>query len=464
MIIRQGTYSTSTGGSYYRQFTLRGTSALPIKVYAWKNETVEIKGDAAASQNILNFDVEYFVMDNLGFSQGSRGLRFLNSKHSVYSNLRVKNTGDVGISMNDGNALYQNNTFRYNEVSYTRGTGECFYLGCNNAGCKFIFNLLENNYCHHTSTAAQGDGIEIKTGSYGNVVRNNVIHDGNYPGITLYSTYYNGVDKDIGIANPNIIEGNIIWTVKDNGIQVTGNAIIRNNIIYNAGASGIAIQTNQGIVENVKVLHNTVVKAGAACIRVTNSGPGILIANNAAYCETTSSVYIASALPADGIISRNVIQGSTNVQVVNGTLNIGKFTTDFQGSSALPYNVFPVVSSNVLGKADSKYATTYDFNFNTRNGPTYDCGAYQANGATSNPGWIPTTGFKNTNAPTPVNPVTPGASKTPTPVNPGTSKTTPTNPANSPTAVNSNKRVNNANVLMQSIAAMIVGLLVFIAI
>ena len=130
MIIRQGTYSTSVnGGSYYRKMTLRGPESNPIKVYAWKNETVEIQGDAAASQNIIDFDVEYFVMDNIGFSQGSRGLRFFNSKNSLYLNLRIKNTGDVGLAMNDANAVYQNNTFRYNEISYTSGTAECFYLG-----------------------------------------------------------------------------------------------------------------------------------------------------------------------------------------------------------------------------------------------------------------------------------------------------------------------------------------------
>ena len=79
------------------------------------------------------------------------------------------------------------------------------YLGCNNNGCRVANSLIEGNYIHHTNgpTVEQGDGIELKEGSYGNIIRDNVIHDTNYPGIITYSTVGNGP--------PNVIEGNLIW-------------------------------------------------------------------------------------------------------------------------------------------------------------------------------------------------------------------------------------------------------------
>ena len=70
-------------------------------------------------------------------------------------------------------------------------------------------SLIEGNYIHNTNgpSVAQGDGIEIKEGSYGNIVRDNVIHDTNYPGIITYSTVGNGP--------PNVLEGNVVWNSDD---------------------------------------------------------------------------------------------------------------------------------------------------------------------------------------------------------------------------------------------------------
>src|SRR2546426_212276 len=59
--------------------------------------------------------------------------------------------------------------------------GEGMYVGCNNATCVASNHLIEGNYIHHTrgTSAGGNDGIEVKAGSYGNIIRNNVIHDTN---------------------------------------------------------------------------------------------------------------------------------------------------------------------------------------------------------------------------------------------------------------------------------------------
>ena len=103
------------------------------------------------------------------------------------------------------------------------------YVGCNNATCSVTNSVFENNYIHHLRATSDGgnDGIEIKVGSYGNIVRNNVIHDTTigkrFPGIFVYG----------GGAPANVVEGNVIWNAGE-AIQVVSDAVIRNNLILNS--------------------------------------------------------------------------------------------------------------------------------------------------------------------------------------------------------------------------------------
>ncbi|KAL9656418.1 hypothetical protein ABK040_005183 [Willaertia magna] len=403
LIIKGGSYTSKYSGSFYREVTATGTLTKPIRVYGAPGEKVIIDGDTGGSQNIINFKVQYFEMKNIEFRYGSRGLRFLSASNVVFQDLIVHETRDVGIAMNDNGQTYNNITFRRNEVYNTHGTGECFYLGCNSATCALTNSLIENNICHDTQQGDQGDGIEIKTGSYNNIVRNNVIYNTKYPAITLYSNYY-GSTYNANSFPVNIVEGNIIWNVgSDNGIQVTGCAIIRNNVVLSAAASGIAIQQNQGTVENVKVYHNTVVTAASACLRVTTAGKGIVLANNALYCGSSNALYLAQT-SSDMIIMGNVGLGNTNINAATYpqgfTKSTGTLATDFQQATTLPYNLYPTANSGVRKVANATYVTTYDFNNNNRADQAkllggYDVGAYQTvSGKTTNPGWTPTKGFK----------------------------------------------------------------------
>lgn len=70
-------------------------------------------------------------------------------------------------------------------LSGLSGTGEGLYIGCNDAGCTVSESVFEYNFIHDLG-GTQGDGIEIKTGSWGNTVRGNVIVGAGYPAITMY--------------------------------------------------------------------------------------------------------------------------------------------------------------------------------------------------------------------------------------------------------------------------------------
>jgi hypothetical protein len=64
------------------------------------------------------------------------------------------------------------------------------------------------------STSSGGnDGIEVKVGSYGNVIRDNVIHD------TTIGTRYPCIFVYGGGPGLNIVEGNAVWSCGEGSMQ-----------------------------------------------------------------------------------------------------------------------------------------------------------------------------------------------------------------------------------------------------
>ncbi|KAL9651677.1 hypothetical protein ABK040_001621 [Willaertia magna] len=389
LILQEGVYSTFNANSYYQSLKLYGTVNQPIIIQAEKDKKVVIDGDKGGSQNILNLDVKYFVLRGIEFRYGSRGLRFLGGQHVLLENLHIHDTGDVGISMNEEKMTYDNITIRHVQIHSTRGTGECFYLGCNNDGCRIINSIIEYNWCHHTC-CDQGDGIEVKRGSYNNIIRHNVIHDVHYPGIIVY-----GADNGI----PNVIDGNIIWNSHEHGIQITANAIVKNNIILNSRQSGISISQNQGGSANVTLLHNTVVGATVgACLTTSHtqtipasSGNSFVYANNAFYCEEGRAIFEWLPLPQT-VYSNNVITGKTTTSkgIVLGKSN----AIDFVDVTSMPFDVYPSSSSPLIGAGNVNYTLDVDFNGKPRDANRIDAGALQYS-TVANPGFKPKAGFKD---------------------------------------------------------------------
>lgn len=180
------------------------------------NDPIVISGDSAATtrltrpnanQNLLDLSGEYFIVRDLELEGGSKGIRLENSvSNAIFTNLVIHDTGDAAFTANQTGETFTNITISHSEFYNTSGTGECMYLGCNNDACTFGDSFIEFNYCHDTGStfgSSQGDGIDLKGGTYNVVVRHNVIRDVLGPGIL---TYANG-----GKAQ-NVIEGNVVWT------------------------------------------------------------------------------------------------------------------------------------------------------------------------------------------------------------------------------------------------------------
>jgi MYXO-CTERM domain-containing protein len=381
-VVHAGTYTTqSDGGSWYRDVQLHGAPDAPITVRAADGDLVILEGDPAGSQNIVNIGGEHWVWQGFEMAYGSHGLRVEASVDGTIADLHVHDTGDVGISMNVPGATYDAMVVTGNQVHDTHGTGECFYLGCNDHDCEVSRSLIAGNWCHDTWASSQGDGIELKTGSWGNRIEDNVIHDVQYPGITLYGT--DGGDRNVAI-------GNVVWNGGDNGIQVVGDAIVSNNLVFDVAASGIASKPSQGAVPtNLSIVDNTVVRAGDGCLRGNNwndaGSATIVVANDALYCAGSTAIRLPDGA-GSATFASNVVEGADEGPAGSIPGEVGADLAD-----AVGLNAYPTAGSALIGGADASWAPATDFNCLPRTGA--DVGAYERSDA-DNPGWVVAPGFK----------------------------------------------------------------------
>ena len=380
LVLRGGTYFFDENVT----ITANGTAAQPITIRA-KNGEQPIIEQATTNNNVVEISgSSYLVVRGITFTGGSHGVRLINSDYITIEECEVYETGDVAISANSG-GTYEGLKILRNHIHHTNGTGEGMYLGCNNDGCRIANSLIEGNYIHHTNrpSVEQGDGIEIKEGSYGNVVRDNVIHDTFYPGILLYSTVGNGP--------PNIVEGNVIWNVSDNTMQVAADAVVRNNIVL----GNVSFRSHQsGSPSNIEFVHNTVINSGTA-IEVRNVSGPVLIANNAVYSQSQAISLISGDLnqvQLFGNVGAGGLSGGSSGYADGNGINIDMVAGNYNG--APPINPFPAQGSALIDAGNAAYVTAVDFNGNPRTGSP-DAGAYTFDGG-GNPGWTIAAGFKAT--------------------------------------------------------------------
>lgn len=374
VILHEGTYSSSS----WLPMGHQGTAELPIVIRAAEGEQVVITKSRTTVNNMDIQGAQYLTLRGLEITGGSAGIRIMKNDVGDYAKFitiedcHVHHTDSNAITCNHTGQTYEGMVFRHNEIDHTGGNGEGFYLGSNNNGSQFFNGLIEGNYIHDliwNNSSFQGDGIEIKDGSYNNIIRDNVICNVNYPGIIVYGT--------CGQGDRNIIERNVIWNSGDHGIQAAADAIVRNNIIWGSAADGIHSHHHQSAIPgNLDIYDNTVfADPGKDTIYIyldePASGP-IVVANNALYNAGSGGVTV----PGGTILTGNVVSA-----------NPGADFTDWAN-----HDYFPLPGSAVIGAGNAAYVAEDDFNGTLRLG-ALDVGAYlfDANG---NPGWPVQVGFK----------------------------------------------------------------------
>ncbi len=378
LVLRGGTYNLTSRFSIGAQ----GTAAAPIVIRSKDGETAVITRPDAGQNTINVENARHLVLRALEVRGGSHGIRIMNSSFVTIEGCEVHQTGDVGISANIGGNTYEGLVFRGNHIHHTGGTGEGMYLGCNDAACVMFDSVIEANWIHDTLGTSQGDGIEIKHGSYGNVVRDNVIHDTNYPCILVYGT--------AGQAR-NVLERNVMWGCGDHGIQAAADAVIRNNIVLGAGANGIHNQIHQGATPgNLEIVHNTVVVRNDA-LRTNDVAQAVVIANNALYSQNASALRVGgntALVVSTGNVGRGAVQG------VGGFDASGDVATDFVNATfgSTNLDVFPALGSKLIGAGDTARVVADDFDGTLRNGAAHVGAYHYVAGGT--PAWPIGPGFK----------------------------------------------------------------------
>ncbi|NUP13192.1 MAG: hypothetical protein HOW73_44705 [Polyangiaceae bacterium] len=386
LVLAGGTYNLTERFA----IDVSGTEAAPIVIRAKEGE-VAIITRPDAGQNTINIEnVEYVELRGIEVMGGSHGIRIDHSSHVTIEGCHIHDTADVGISANVGGSVYEGLRLIRNHIHDTGGTGEGMYLGCNENACQMLDSIVAQNYIHHTNGAdvSQGDGIEVKEGSAGNVIADNVIHDTNYPCIITYSTVGNGP--------PNSIERNAMWACGDHGIQSAADVVIRNNIILGANADAIRNQPHQsGAPGNIVIANNTILKPSGDGIRADGIVGSITISNNAIYTQSGNAIRLSGDLASVNLTANLGIGGVENVPD-GGFLATGDLANDFVAASfsgAPPNDVYPREGSALIGSGNQWQLAEDDFNGTPRGGQM-DVGAYKFDAA-GNPGWTIGAGFKD---------------------------------------------------------------------
>lgn len=396
LILHGGTYSQTCA----RVLTnLHGTESQPIVIRAATGErpvlSRPVRPDGDYDQNNLEIDNSSYVkIQGLIFQGGDVGIRLTGlNRHITIEDSEITDTGNAAITANSGDTDVL--IVRHNHIHHTglyklgATEGEGLYLGCNNAACRVTNSVIELNYIHDLRATSSGgnDGIEIKIGSGGNIVRHNVIHTTTvgtaFPCILVYGG---------GLA-PNIVEGNAVWQCGE-GITALANAVVRNNIVLQS-ASGLASYPHEQVAsfQNVTFVNNTAFGHTECAVLRWAGATNMVFANNALYCGGTMALY-GTGLTGPGIVLRsNVVDGS----LVGTTLDGARVASG--GLAALAFaspgtmDFWPLTGSPLRGTADTAFLPLTDFNGIPR-ATNRDVGAYGTKGLTRNPGWRIGPGFK----------------------------------------------------------------------
>lgn len=337
----------------------------------------------------------YVTVRGIELMGGSLGLRLKNSNFITVEDCIVHDVPGTAITANYPGETYEGLRFSRNEVYNTHDTAEAFYLGCHTGNCVVHDSIIENNYIHDIVDAEPGYGsaIQIKNGSYNNIVRDNVIHDVAGPCLLLYGISSDpacyGETRDSSCdKGRNVLERNFCWGSGDNGIQITADVTVRNNVVLRSGSVGIRAQ--QGPAGNpgrIDLVNNTVIGATTSVLRIDNPTAPVNVSNNALYGDQILS---GSTSSASQISWSHNIGAGTNAGLVATT---GVIADDFVSVTLTSgLNVYPKAGSHLIGAGDAAAQPADDFNTSTRTGSA-DVGAYVF-AASGNPGWSIGESFK----------------------------------------------------------------------
>ncbi len=345
---------------------LAGREDAPIFIAAKAGAEVTLTRPDA-NQNCVNAGkggpARYVALQGLEITGGDTALKLYDCENLWIDRCHVHDCAGAGIAANSADTAFLHLT--RNHIHHTRGSAEGMYLGANYSQYRMSYSTIALNHVHDTY-GDQGDGIEVKQGSHGNWIVENLVHDCNYPCILVYGT--DGVDF-------NLVERNICYGSGDNCMQVQGEAVVRNNLIVN-GDYGFSSHDHQAASKNLVVVHNTIVNAGrAAHLQNWNGREGMVFANNVVYSRDADSIRFSSG--SSGVtIQGNVVLGPV-VGASSGFV-FGEGLSDFVDLTwnASSLDARPSAFGALIGTAHSSFVVEIDLSGLVRSAP-FESGCYE---------------------------------------------------------------------------------------
>jgi len=331
-----------------------GKPGAPIWIVAAKDAQVIITRPDD-KQNVINIGqsgtVSYLCLRGVEITGGSHGVRLGRCSQVWIDQCHIHHTSGVCLSANSADTNHLHLT--RNHIHHGAGHAEGMYLGANNGAHIMSESTIALNHIHDCR-GDQGDGIEVKQGSWGNLIAENHVHDTNYPCITVYGT----AGKPV-----NIIERNLCYRSADHTMQVQGEAIVRNNVLISAAGSGFTSTDHQDKTLNLQVIHNTIVNANHAFSGGSwNAREGMILANNILYSRDANALHFANG--KDGVtITGNVVLGNgpkDGCTKGRGLEDFAKLTWD-----AIEHNATPTTEAP-FDRADPKFLFDNDLNGRAR--------------------------------------------------------------------------------------------------
>lgn len=314
LIVHHGVYTQSC----VRSVEVHGTREQPILIRAADGATPTFtrpKNRSDEQNNLEIKDSSHLVVRGLRFFGGSIGVRIIGGNDITFEHNEVAATASTAITINSGDATRI--TLRHNHIHHSgqsrdvATTGEGIYVGCNRAACSVTDSVFEHNHIHHLRATARGgnDGIEIKPGSGGNIIRYNRIHDTtigrDFPCIFVYGN----ADRR------NLVHDNHLARCGE-AIQVVADAEVFNNTVLDSTIAGIVSKPHVqvGAPRNVTIRDN-VIQNHPMCLELDWSG-----ASNVALRDNTFRCPGSSAVRAMGL-HRAVVEGNTYTGKSNVTMD-----------------------------------------------------------------------------------------------------------------------------------------------
>jgi hypothetical protein len=326
-----------------------GTAEAPVWIVAAKDAQVIITRPDD-KQNVLNVGqgapVRFLCLRGLELTGGSHGMRLGNCSQVWVDGCHIHHTAGVCLSANsaDTSHLYLTRC----HIHHGALQGEGMYLGANNAQYIMSESVIALNHVHDCR-GEQGDGIEVKQGSWGNLIAENHVHDCNYPCITVYGT---------GGKAVNIIERNLCYNSADSVMQVQGEALVRNNVLINGKNAGFASTDHQGKTLNLQVIQNTIINSGHAFRGGSwHARDGMILANNILYSRDANALHFANGSTGVTITGNVALGDGPKFDSVKGRglEDFENVTWDATARDATPVNEAPFGNANARFNLDADF-------------------------------------------------------------------------------------------------------------